>query len=82
MSTASESDPFVERSVLKRHVHPKYNADTYDYDLALVRLDKPLESAPNIQPICLPNSDELLTGKVATITGWGRLKEGIHDDMY
>lgn len=68
--------PYVERGVAKKIVHPKYNFFTYEYDLALVQLDKPLEFAPHISPICLPASDDLLIGENATVTGWGRLSEG------
>lgn len=60
----------------RKVVHPNYNFFTYEYDLALVRLDSPLELAPHVLPICLPGSDDLLIGEPATVTGWGRLSEG------
>ena len=66
----------MERGVGRKVVHPKYNFFTYEYDLALVRLDSPLNFAPHIAPICLPASDDLLIGENATVTGWGRLSEG------
>lgn len=66
----------MERGVGRKVVHPKYNFFTYEYDLALVRLDSPLSFAPHIAPICLPASDDLLIGENATVTGWGRLSEG------
>lgn len=75
-SNAQEELPYVERAVAKKIVHPKYNFFTYEYDLALVQLDKSLEFAPHISPICLPASDDLLIGENATVTGWGRLSEG------
>ncbi|XP_039282069.1 serine proteinase stubble isoform X2 [Nilaparvata lugens] len=75
-STMSEPYPFAERSVTRKVVHPNYNYFTYEYDLALVRLDAALEFAPHIAPICLPGSDDLLIGENATVTGWGRLSEG------
>lgn len=75
-SSLAEPYPFAERGVAKKVVHPKYNFFTYEYDLALVRLDNPLEFAPHIAPICLPASDDLLIGENATVTGWGRLSEG------
>lgn len=74
-SSVQEELPYVERGVAKKLVHPKYNFFTYEYDLALVKLDKPLEFAPHISPICLPASDDLLIGENATVTGWGRLSE-------
>ncbi len=75
-SSIQEPYPFAERGVARKVVHPKYNFFTYEYDLAMVRLDSPLEYAPHIVPICLPGSDDLLIGENATVTGWGRLSEG------
>jgi len=54
----------------------RYNFFTYEYDLALVQLDRSLEFAPHVAPICLPGTDDLLVGETATVTGWGRLSEG------
>lgn len=75
-STVSEEYPFVERGVARKAVHPKYNFYTYEYDLALVKLESSVQFAPHISPICLPASDDLLVGENATVTGWGRLSEG------
>lgn len=75
-STVQESYPYVERSVTRKVVHPKYNFSTYEYDLALVQLEKELDFAPHISPICLPPSDDSLVGHNGTVTGWGRLSEG------
>ncbi|KOB75680.1 Serine proteinase stubble [Operophtera brumata] len=75
-SSVSEEFPFVERGVASKFVHPKYNYYTYEYDLALVKLESVVQFAPHISPICLPASDDLLVGENATVTGWGRLSEG------
>ncbi|XP_073998303.1 serine proteinase stubble isoform X2 [Rhodnius prolixus] len=75
-SSVQEPYPFAERGVARKVVHPKYNFFTYEYDLALVRLDQALEFQPHIAPICLPGSDDLLIGENATVTGWGRLSDG------
>ncbi|XP_046453268.1 serine proteinase stubble-like isoform X2 [Daphnia pulex] len=75
-SSVQEPYPFVERGVNKKIVHPKYNFFTYEYDLALVRLEEPITFQPNIAPICLPAMDESLIGQNGTVTGWGRLSEG------
>lgn len=73
-SHIQEQLPYIERGILKKIVHPKYNFYTYEYDLALVRLEAPLEFAPHISPICLPATQDLLVGENATLTGWGELK--------
>ncbi|XP_072932516.1 uncharacterized protein Sb isoform X2 [Epargyreus clarus] len=75
-SSVSEQYPYVERGVARKAVHPKYNFFTYEYDLALVKLDSPVQFAAHIAPICLPATDDLLIGENATVTGWGRLSEG------
>lgn len=66
----------MERGVVDKVVHPKYNFFTYEYDLALVKLEGSLTFAAHISPICLPATDDLLIGENATVTGWGRLSEG------
>lgn len=66
----------MESGVARKAVHPKYNYYTYEYDLALVKLEAPVQFAPHISPICLPATDDLLVGENATVTGWGRLSEG------
>uniref|UniRef100_A0A1A9W3V3 Peptidase S1 domain-containing protein n=1 Tax=Glossina brevipalpis TaxID=37001 RepID=A0A1A9W3V3_9MUSC len=75
-SHVQEQLPYIERSVAKKVVHPQYNFFTYEYDLALVKLEQPLEFAPHVSPICLPQTNSLLIGMNATVTGWGRLSEG------
>lgn len=75
-SNVQEELPYIERSVAKKVVHPKYNYFTYEYDLALVQVDKAFEFEPHISPICLPASEDLLIGENGTVTGWGRLSEG------
>lgn len=65
-SHIQEEFPYVERAVARKVVHPKYNFFTYEFDLALVQLDSPLEFAPHIAPICLPGTDDLLIGRNAT----------------
>ncbi|XP_067642393.1 serine proteinase stubble [Eurosta solidaginis] len=75
-SHVQEQLAYMERGVAKKVVHPKYNFFTYEYDLALVKLDQPIEFAPHVSPICLPQTESLLIGMNATVTGWGRLSEG------
>jgi len=68
-SHVQETLPYVERGVSKKVVHPQYNFYTYEYDLALVKLEQPLVFAPHIMPICLPATDDLLVGVNGTVTG-------------
>ncbi|XP_060688812.1 transmembrane protease serine 3 [Hemiscyllium ocellatum] len=57
--------------------HKKYKGRTYDYDIALIKLARPLMFNDWIQPICLPNSgQEFAEGTACWISGWGLTAEG------
>ncbi|XP_014253934.1 serine proteinase stubble [Cimex lectularius] len=75
-SSTLEPFPFQEKGAARKVVHPKYNFFTYEYDLAMVKVDGPIVFQAHVGPICLPGSDDLLIGENATVTGWGRLSDG------
>jgi len=75
-SSTAEKDAHVERKVKEKIVHHKYNFFTYEYDLALLKLEKRVDFQDNIIPICLPGNDDLLIGEMGIVAGWGRLSEG------
>ena len=70
----SEQEFFVEHSVL----HPKYNPDTVDYDVALLRIptDENEELPEDQNVACLPGPGQPLppVGTKCTIIGWGKEK--------
>ncbi|XP_041944275.1 trypsin isoform X1 [Alosa sapidissima] len=56
-------------------VYYSYNYRTFDNDIMLVKLERPLELNANIQPALLPSEDSsLLPGTVCTVSGWGVTK--------
>ena len=63
------------RGVQRRKIHPRYNSklslEFTEYDLALLKLDRPAPLAPNIIPICLPFLAEDFGGSNGWATGWG-----------
>ena len=59
----------------KKIFDTKYDFLTYEYDIALLHLEEPVEF-PTISPICLPSSDDILLRINAAVTGLGRLSEG------
>ena len=73
--SAAEPYPSVMRGVQRRKIHPRYNSklsfEFTEYDLALVKLDRPVQLAPNIIPICLPALAEDFGGSNGWATGWG-----------
>uniref|UniRef100_T1JI71 limulus clotting factor C n=1 Tax=Strigamia maritima TaxID=126957 RepID=T1JI71_STRMM len=54
------------------HVHPKFEVNCSDNDIAVIRLKTPSQ----LTPVCLPNNkeDSKLKGNVGVVTGWGTIK--------
>ncbi|XP_006873132.1 PREDICTED: suppressor of tumorigenicity 14 protein [Chrysochloris asiatica] len=75
---SKRSAPGVQEHKLKRIIsHPNFNDLTYDYDLALLELEKPAEYSNVVRPICLPDATHVFpTGKAIWVTGWGHTEEG------
>ncbi|XP_048458982.1 transmembrane protease serine 3-like [Rhincodon typus] len=70
----TDSSSYVVEKII---YHKKYKGRTYDYDIALIKLARPLMFNDWIQPICLPNSgQEFAEGTVCWISGWGLTDEG------
>jgi len=76
LSEEKEPYDYVERRVQIVATHPKFDARTFEYDLALLRFYEPVTFQPNIVPICVPDNDDEYLGKTGYVTGWGRLYEG------
>ncbi|XP_053606482.1 uncharacterized protein LOC128672966 isoform X2 [Plodia interpunctella] len=66
--------PYIERDVISVHVHPLYYAGTLDNDLAILKLDHPVEwtKYPHISPACLPDKYTDYSGQRCWTTGWGK----------
>ncbi|XP_032858988.1 transmembrane protease serine 9 isoform X3 [Tyto alba] len=66
----------VKMGIARIIPHPSYNADTADYDVAVLELKRPLTFTKYIQPVCLPDAGHHFpTSKKCLISGWGYLKE-------
>lgn len=59
-------------------MHPKYDSQTLDYDIALVKLEKPLRDfSTYIRPVCVPDGSETFDSKSKCyVTGFGRTQQG------
>ncbi|XP_039284953.1 uncharacterized protein LOC111063497 isoform X3 [Nilaparvata lugens] len=66
--------PYVERDVLQLFVHPEFYAGTLFNDLAILRLDRPVDfvQSPHISPACLPDPYTDFSGQRCWTTGWGK----------
>jgi len=57
--------------------HPLYNSRNIDWDLALVRLETPMELNDCVGTVCLPTQgNDVPPGSKCWITGWGTLSSG------
>ncbi|XP_023648680.2 transmembrane protease serine 3 isoform X1 [Paramormyrops kingsleyae] len=64
-------------SVEKIFYHGRYRPKGLDYDIALMKLVKPLLFNGVVEPICLPNfGEEFEDGKMCWISGWGATEDG------
>ncbi|KAG9492252.1 coagulation factor X [Eleutherodactylus coqui] len=76
---ASESVHKVDKII----IHPKFVRLTYDYDIAVIKLQEAINFTDNIIPACLPDpdfaEDVLMNERQAMVSGFGRLHErGVH----
>ncbi|EDW01783.1 GH20266 [Drosophila grimshawi] len=71
-----ESKRPTTKNVKRVIVHRQYDPATFENDLALLEMDSPVQFDTHIVPICMPNDQADFTGRMATVTGWGRLKYG------
>ncbi|XP_019868245.2 trypsin-1 isoform X2 [Aethina tumida] len=67
--------PAKMRAVAAIIRHRNFDSDSYNHDIALLKLRKPVEFTKNIKPVCLPTLSEP-AGKTGTVVGWGRTAEG------
>ncbi|XP_034403156.1 coagulation factor VII [Cyclopterus lumpus] len=66
-----------KRRVVKVLIHHGYNQTSWDSDLALLKLHRPVKLGPYVVPICLSArnstfSRTLATIRQSTVSGWGR----------
>ncbi|XP_063931244.1 uncharacterized protein LOC135143310 [Zophobas morio] len=66
--------PYIERDITNVNVHPEFYAGTLYNDIAILRMDKPVDwsKQPHISPACLPSLHDDYTGTRCWTTGWGK----------
>lgn len=63
-------------SLIKVHPYFKFTPQADRYDVAVIRLNRRVDYAPHISPICLPPKDMHLMGHYGWAAGWGALEPG------
>lgn len=76
VSASYEPKDSFQRNVKRILVHKDFRKQTFSNDLALLEMERAVTFDEHVVPICLPERDERFEGKMATVTGWGRLTAG------
>ncbi|OXA41734.1 Serine proteinase stubble [Folsomia candida] len=71
---ASDFDDYLDLEISEIKSHPKFDFETAEYDVALIKVSEPIKFSKRVRPICLTQPEEnTLVGKIGVITGWGSL---------
>ncbi|KAJ3653082.1 hypothetical protein Zmor_018999 [Zophobas morio] len=69
------SNPGIQdKHVEKITIHPKYNAQIFTNDIAVLKVASPVDVTNYVRPVCLWDEDTRLnavTNRVGTVVGWG-----------
>ena len=69
--------PYLENHhAEKLYLHPEYDRNVVNNDIALIKLKEPIHFNDHVRPVCLPNTpDRLPVGTRCTAIGWGKRNE-------
>jgi secreted trypsin-like serine protease len=76
-SRKSDQVAYVRRII----VHEKFNAKTFDNDIALVQLDRDFKFNNYVRPICLASVD-FPVGSTCVISGWGKTQGMTNSNLF
>jgi len=75
--SSSQQKVKVSYSSTQVKYHPAYDPDATVNDIAIIKLDTPINFTSTIQPACLPKEDETVADNAdAIVAGWGLTREG------
>nr|XP_045595738.1 proclotting enzyme-like isoform X1 [Procambarus clarkii] len=64
----------VNHRVAGLRLHPEFDSQTFNNDIALMYLERPVLYSGFVRPICLPPPGLSFTGDVVTVVGWGAIR--------
>lgn len=70
-------DAMQERNIAKSIKHPDYKPAVSYHDIALFKLDRPLELNPQVRPACLEANFQV-QGNNAIASGFGKTSYGLY----
>ncbi|CAK1595402.1 unnamed protein product [Parnassius mnemosyne] len=73
-------------AVKNNYVHGMWSAEKkdhpFDYDFQLLELETPLKFNDHVQPVKIAHIEDMVVGKVISVTGWGNTEEnGPYSDV-
>lgn len=75
----------IVRSAAEVIIHEEYTGSSFDYDIALIRLDTPVTFGSTISPIELLSAEQepnlAQDGVLGSVTGWGLARENAQPDQ-
>ncbi|XP_023303877.2 serine protease grass-like [Lucilia cuprina] len=75
--------PYEDVDIETIILHPEYNANTLENDIALIRLVRSVEFQSHIKPVCLPidagTTNEIPTDQI--VAGWGVTEKGYASEI-
>jgi len=72
LKTEKEILDHQDRRVSKIVTHPDYSANGIYNDVALIFTDNSFSLQDNIQPICLPSTNDIFVDDKCYSSGWGK----------
>ncbi|KAM9319525.1 chymotrypsinogen B-like [Gastrophryne carolinensis] len=72
---SSSSEAIQSLSIGKVFTHPKWNSNTINNDISLIKLATPAVFGPTVSPVCLASPGELYDdGRLCVTSGWGKTR--------
>ncbi|KAL0132021.1 hypothetical protein PUN28_000055 [Cardiocondyla obscurior] len=69
--TTSEETRSLDFMVSEIRIHRDFKLNTYEHDIAIIKIHRPTTFNSYIWPICLPPVQQSFENKNAIVTGWG-----------